>query len=125
MDPEDDVLDKSLGTVKSDPKESDEESRLQGEGGLSELITSTKKALFKIPPPTDEDQTVTTTQSWKWFPIKKSGSNTNKDTVTSGRGRKAASFAADTNFTMREMPSVKKTPAKEAATKVNECAVKL
>jgi hypothetical protein len=41
------------------------------------------------------------------------------------RGHKAASFAADTNFATREMPLVKKTPAKEAATKLNDCVVKL
>jgi hypothetical protein len=125
MGTDDDVSDKSPGTVKSDPKELDEESRLQGEGSLLELIASTRKALFKRPLPTEEDQTVTTTQSQKWVPIKKSGSNMNKDTGTSGRGRKAASFAADTSFTTREMAPPKKTPAKEAATMVDECVVKL
>jgi hypothetical protein len=35
------------------------------------------------------------------------------------------SFAADANFTTRETAPVKKTPAKEAATKVNECVVEL
>jgi hypothetical protein len=119
------VLDRSPGTVKSDPKESDEESQLQGEGSLLELIASTRKALFERPPPTDEDQTVNTTKSQKWVPIKKSGSNTNKDTGTSWRGCKAVSFVADTNFMTRETAPVKKTPAKEAATKVNECVVKL
>jgi hypothetical protein len=55
MSTDDDVLDKSPGTVKSDPKESDEESWLQGEGSLLELIASTRKALFERPPPTDKD----------------------------------------------------------------------
>jgi hypothetical protein len=103
----------------------DKKSRLQGEGSLSELIAITRKALFERPPPTDKDQTVTTMQSQKWVPIKKSGSNTKEDTSTSGRGCKAVSFAADTNFTTREMTPVKRTPTKEAATKVNECVVKL
>ncbi len=86
---------------------------------------STRKTLFERPPPTDKDQTVTTTQSRKWVTIKKSGSNTNKDTGTLGRGRKAVFFVADTNFATREIPPVKKTPAKEAATKLKDCVVKL
>jgi hypothetical protein len=121
----DNASDKSSGTVKSYQKESDEESRSQGEGSLSELIVSTRKTLFERPPPTDKYQTVTTTQSRRWVPIKKPGSNTNKDTSTSGRGRKAVSFAADTNITTRETAPMKKTPAKEAATKVDQCVVKL
>jgi hypothetical protein len=111
MGTDNNVSDKSPGTLKSDPKESDEESRLQGEGSLSVLIVSTRKALFKRPPPTDKDQTVTTMQSRKWIHIKKSGSNTNEDTSTSGRGCKAASFVADTNFVTREMAPMKKTSA--------------
>ncbi len=71
MGTDNNVSDKSPGTVKSDPKESDEESQLQGEGSLLELIVSTRKALFERPPPTDEDQTVTSRQSQKWVPIKK------------------------------------------------------
>ncbi len=86
MGTDDNVLDKGLGTVKSDPKESDEESRSQGEGSLLELIASTRKALFERPPPSDKDQTVTTTKLRKWVPIKKSGRNTNEDTGASGRG---------------------------------------
>jgi hypothetical protein len=61
MGTDDNISDKSPGTVKSDPKESDEELQLQGEGSLSELIASTRKVLFERPPPTDEDQTATTT----------------------------------------------------------------
>jgi hypothetical protein len=76
MGTDNNALDKSPGTVKSDPKESDEELRLQGEGSLSKLIVSTRKTLIERPPPTDKDQTVTTMQSQKWVPIKKSGSNT-------------------------------------------------
>jgi hypothetical protein len=97
----------------------------QGEGSLLELIASTRKTLFEKPPPTDEDQTVTTMQSQKWLPIKKSDSNTNKDTGISRRGRKVASFAADTNFATSKTSPVKKTPAKEAATRLNDCVVKL
>jgi hypothetical protein len=70
MGTDDNILDKSPGTVKSNPKKSDEELCLQGEGSLLELIASTRKALFKRPPPTDKDQTVITTQSRKWVPIK-------------------------------------------------------
>jgi hypothetical protein len=125
MGTDDDVSVKSPGTVKSNLKKSDEELWLQGEGSLLELIASTRKALFERPPPTDKYQTVITMQSRKWVPIKKSGSNTNKDSGTSGRGRKAASFMADTNFATRETALMKKTPAKEAATKANECVVKL
>ncbi len=125
MGSDDNVLNKSPGTVKGDPKELDEELQLQGEGSLLELIASIRKALFERPTPTDKDQTVITTQTRKWVPIKKSGRNTNKDTGTSGSGCKAASFAAGTNFATREAPPVKKTPAKEAATKFNDCMVKL
>jgi hypothetical protein len=87
-----DASDKSPGTVKSDPKELDEELQSKGEGSLLELIASTRKTLFERPPPTDKDQTITTMQSRKWVPIKKSGSNMNKDATTSGRGCKVASL---------------------------------
>jgi hypothetical protein len=64
---DDDMSDKSPSTVKSDPKESDGES--QGKGSLSDLIASTRKALFESGPMADDKQTVTNTQTWKWVPI--------------------------------------------------------
>jgi hypothetical protein len=57
-------------TVKSNPKELDEDS--QGANSLSNLIASARrKALFKSAPGTQDKQTITTTQSRKWVPIGK------------------------------------------------------
>jgi hypothetical protein len=119
---DDDVSDKSPSMAKSDPKESDGE--LQGKSSLSDLIASTRKALFESGPPADYEQTVTTTQTRKWVPISKTGGSKKDDTVTSGIGRRGASFAEGTNFAAKDA-SAKKTPAKDTSAKVNNCVVKI
>ncbi len=120
---DDNISNKSLGTTKSDPKESDEES--QGVGSLSDLIASTRKVLFESALPVDDEKTVTATQMRKWAPNKKTGGSMKEDIGTLGSSRKAALFAEGTNFATREVPPVTKTTAKDTTTKVNNCVVKL
>jgi hypothetical protein len=118
----DDVSNKSPSMAKSDPKESDGES--QGKGSLSDLIASTRKALFESSPPADDKQTDATTQTRKWVRISKTGGSKKDYTVTLGIGRREASIAEGTNFAAKDAPA-KKTPAKDTSAKVNDCMVKV
>jgi hypothetical protein len=86
-------------TVKSDPKELDKDS--QGANSLSNLIASARNALFKSTSGTGDKQMVTTTQSCKWVPTRKTR-EAQDDSRASGSACKAASFAEGTNLT-REM----------------------
>ncbi len=100
------ISNKSPGTTKSNPKESDEES--QGVGSLSDLIASTRKAIFESAPPVDDEKTVTT-QTRKWVPIKKMGSSTKEDIGMLGSGI----VCGRKQIASREARSVTKTPTKD------------
>jgi hypothetical protein len=117
-----DASENSPSMAKSDPRESDGE--LQGDSSLSDLIASTKKALFESRPAAEDNQTVTTNRNHKWVPINKTSGNKTEEVTTSGTGCKGASFAEGTIFGAKDAPA-KKTPAKDTHAKINDCVVKI
>jgi hypothetical protein len=101
-------------TIKSDPKESDTESK---EDSLANMIASVRKESFKVTPLAgDNDDVITlvaTAKSKKWVPINKAKDRTmTLPATTNNLKRRGATFAADTNFKEREGQPTKMTPAK-------------
>ncbi len=100
-------------TIKSDPKESDTESK---EDSLANMIASAWKELYRAPPPADDNNdiiTLATAKSKKWVPINKATDRTMTSSVnTTAPKRHGAMFAADTNFKEKEGQPAKMTPAK-------------
>jgi hypothetical protein len=94
-------------TAKSDPKESDKDS--QGVDSLSNLISSARKTLFQSTSGSGDKQTVTTTRSRKWVPIKKTG-DAQDDSRVSSSAPKAASFVEGRNFNLRDASLAKRPP---------------
>jgi hypothetical protein len=86
-------------TIKSDPKESDTESK---EDSLANMIASARKELFRATPPADNNDdiiTLATAKSKKWVPINKVRDRTMTLSVTSTAPNcRSATFATDTIF---------------------------
>jgi hypothetical protein len=124
-------------TIKSDPKDSDTESKADS---LNDMIASAQKELFKLTPllKVDDDAiTLATSKSKKWVPIKSAvksptPSTTHKKTtptidLTEPSNRRGATFAVDTNFKEREAQVAKRTPGKGTTLddKLKECVAQI
>jgi hypothetical protein len=99
------------------------------------MIESARKTLFSTPLAQDNNNnkiTMATLRSKKWVPIK-TAERTDTTTVKKTASKvpsssfKGAMFAVGTNFKEREVPAVKKTPAKEAETTamMKECIARV
>jgi hypothetical protein len=93
-------------TVKSDLKESDEES--QG-NSLSHLMASARKTLFKSTPANWDEQKVNSTQSRKWVPIRKTQEAKNGSRASNSSWKGAITIAGGTTFNVTEATPTKKT----------------
>jgi hypothetical protein len=95
-------------TATSNPKELDKDS--QGvDTSLSNLIASARKDLFKSAPGSGDKQTVTTTQSCKWVPIRKIGEVQDESGVSDSTC-KATSFMEGKKTLTQEMLFMQRRP---------------